>query len=194
MFMSLFISLFFLLTPFFVLSTFLALTQDYEPSQRRKLAIEVMIGTMIVGAVIYLLGNHIFSLFGINLHSFRMGTGILLMLSAINLVQGGDSSRLKGLDKNAISVVPLSIPITVGPATIGYLLVLSSEAESTADILPTLAAFWLASACVGALLMAGSWIERVLGRSGLMILSKITGLILSALAAQMFMLGFTHFV
>ncbi|WP_245534695.1 MarC family protein [Spirochaeta africana] len=192
--MSLFISLFFLLTPFFVLSTFLALTQEYEPRQRHKLAVEVAIGTMVVGAVIYLLGNHIFALFGINLHSFRMGTGILLMLSAINLVQGGDSGKLKGLDKGSISVVPLSIPITVGPATIGYLLVLSSEAVDTGEMVLTLTAFALAALCVGVMLYAASWIERVLGRSGLTILSKITGLILSALAAQMFMLGFTHFV
>lgn len=193
MFISTAISMFFLLTPFFVLSTFLAMTQDYLAGQRRKLAVEVMIGTIIVGTIIFLLGNYIFELFGINLQSFRMGTGILLMLSAISLVQGGDNSKTRGLDRQSISVVPLSIPITVGPATIGYLMVLASEYTTTSEALITLSAFWLAAFLVGLMLFISPWIEKMLGKSGIIILSKITGLILSALAAQMFMLGFTQF-
>ncbi|POQ99663.1 hypothetical protein AU468_10155 [Alkalispirochaeta sphaeroplastigenens] len=194
MFFSTFIGLFFLLTPFFVLSSFLALTQGYTSAQRRRLALEVALGTMAVGITLFLLGNHIFALFGINLHSFRMGTGILLMLSAINLVQGGSTAPLKGIDREAISIVPLAIPITVGPATVGYLLVLSSEQTAPAEAALTLGAFALAACAVGTLLFISSWIERVLGRSGITILSKITGLILSALAAQMFMQGFTQFL
>lgn len=125
-FINTFIKFFFILTPFFVLSTFLSMTSDFEEKQRKKTAVKVTISTIIASLIIYFIGNQIFSLFGITINSFRIGTGALLFLSAYSLVKGGDKIHISE-DEQDIAVVPLSIPVAIGPATTGAILILGSE-------------------------------------------------------------------
>ena len=86
------------------------------------------------------------------------------------------------------------MPIIVGPATIGTLLVLGAEAAGTSEKLAGCLALVTATLSVGALLLVGSHIERLMGKKGINILSKVTGLILAALAAQMILTGVRHFM
>lgn len=192
LFVATFLKFFFLLTPFFVISSFLALARDFSIRQKRVLAVRVTVAVMIVCLVIFYLGNWVFSLFGITLDAFRVGTGILLMLSAIALIRGDGGEPVR--DKEEIAVVPLAIPITVGPATTGALLVMGGELDTTGETLVGLAALAASIFLVGALLFVSSSIEQVVKRQGLTILSKVTGLILSALAAQLVMNGIAGFM
>ena len=123
---SIWIKLFFLLTPFFVLSIFLSLTQDLSSGQRRRSALWLTIDVVIICLVLYFLGNAIFSVFGITLDAFRIGAGALLFLSAVDLVRGAENP-LQREEPGSFIVVPLAIPITVGPATTGALLVMGAE-------------------------------------------------------------------
>ena len=142
--------------------------------------------------ILFLFGNVIFSLFGITVDSFRVGAGALLFLSAVGLVQAAPVSSGPSHEED-IAVVPLAMPIIVGPATIGTLLVLGAEiADPFRKGLGCLALL-LAVISVGTILILSSFIERVVGKKGLNILSKISGLILAALAAQMILLGVRHF-
>ena len=86
-------------------------------------------------------------------------------------------------------MVPLAIPITIGPATVGALLVIGASVDTLGERLISMAAFIFASLSVGLMLLTANTIERVVGRPGLTILSKITGLILSALSAQIVFTG-----
>ncbi len=192
LFISIFIKFFFLFTPFFLLSTFLSMTRDASLTARRKIALKVAVAVAIICAILFLIGNQIFYLFGITINSFRVGTGVLLFLSAVTLVRG--TERVGGGDIHGdISVVPLAIPITVGPATTGALLVLGGELDRLWDKIIGMAALFAAIVCIGAMLYLSSAIERIFGRLGLEILSKITGLVLAALAAQMIMQGINDF-
>lgn len=192
LFISIFIKFFFLFTPFFLLSTFLSMTRDASLAARRKIALKVAVAVAIICAILFLIGNQIFYLFGITINSFRVGTGVLLFLSAVTLVRGAE--RVGGGDIHGdISVVPLAIPITVGPATTGALLVLGGELDRLWDKIIGMAALFAAIVCIGAMLYLSSAIERIFGRLGLEILSKITGLVLAALAAQMIMQGINDF-
>jgi multiple antibiotic resistance protein len=188
-----FIKFFFLLTPFFLLSTFLSLTRDMDAPLKKKIALKVTLSIIIVCLVLFNLGNQIFSVFGITLDAFRIGTGILLTLSAITLVQGPRSEQ-KPSDSEEIAVVPLAIPVAVGPATTGALLVMGGELVRLQDRLAGMAAITAAVICVGFFLILSGYIEKAVSRQGLAILSKITGLILSALAAQMIMTGVAGFL
>jgi multiple antibiotic resistance protein len=85
--------------------------------------------------------------------------------------------------------VPLALPIAVGPGTIGTVLVMRASAESLTDVALSLAALFLALVAVGALLLASERIERRLGRLGISILSRITGLVLAAFSAQLVLTG-----
>lgn len=193
LFLSTFIKFFFLLTPFFVLSTFLAMTRNFSPKQKTGLAIKVTVAVLVVALVIFAAGNFVFQVFGITLDAFRIGTGILLMLTAIQLVNGGDQAESAGSADN-IAVVPLAIPVTVGPATTGALLVMGGEAHSWSDLLVILAAIGAAILLVGLFLLGSAHVERLVKRQGLIVLSKITGLILAALAAQLVMVGAQAFL
>jgi len=193
LFLSLWIKLFFVLTPFFGLTMFLSMTEGYDAGRRRRLALAVSSAVAVLCLVLFFAGQQIFSLFGITLDAFRIGAGVLLMLSAIALVQGrtgaADAAR-----EGDVAVVPLAMPIIVGPATTGTLLVLGAELDTLAAKAVGSLALLFAVACMAAILLAASYIQRWLGARGIAILSKLTGLILAALAAQLIMMGIQGFI
>jgi len=193
LFTNLCIRLFFVLTPFFALTMFLALTEGYSEQRRRRLALVVSFAAAVICVVLLFAGKQMFLVFGITLDSFRIGAGVLLLLSGIGLVHG------KSVAANAppggdVAIVPLAIPIIVGPATTGTLLVTGAELITLSAKAVGCAALLLAVMCVAAVLLAGSAIQRILGVRGISILSRLTGLILAALAAQMIMTGVQGFL
>jgi multiple antibiotic resistance protein len=192
-FFTVWIRFFFLLTPFFVLSSFLAMTPELTASQRRSTAVRVTLAVLVACFVLYSFGNTLFSLFGITLDSFRIGAGSLLFLSAVHMVHGDDSAP-PGERHGAISVVPLAIPITVGPGTTGALLVMGAEMQQGWQIIVGCAALAAAVLCVGMILVGASFIEHIVGKKGITILSKLTGLFVAALAAQIVFTGVKNFL
>jgi multiple antibiotic resistance protein len=188
LFVSIGIKLFFLLTPFFVLSVFLSMTQDVSAGERRMVACWLTFDVILICLVLYFLGNAIFTVFGITLDAFRVGAGALLFLSAVDLVRGSEDA-LQREGTGGITVVPLAIPITVGPATTGALLVMGAEVATVWEKIIGCAALVSAVLCIGILLLLATSIERIIGQTGLKVLSKLTGLILSALAAQIVFTG-----
>ncbi|MBU5614987.1 MarC family protein [Geomonas azotofigens] len=192
-FFTVWIRFFFLLTPFFVLSTFLAMTPELTASERRSTALRVTLAVLVACFVLYSFGNTLFSLFGITLDSFRIGAGSLLFLSAVHMVHGDDSAP-PSEKRGAISVVPLAIPVTVGPGTTGALLVMGAEVQHNWQVFVGLAALAMAVLCVGILLVCASFIEHIVGKKGITILSKLTGLFVAALAAQIVFTGVRNFL
>ncbi len=185
---SVWIKFFFLLTPFFVTSMFLTMTRDRSEGERRRLAVRVTLAIVAVCAVLYFFGNVIFALFGITVDAFRVGAGGLLFLTAVGLVRGSGSPASAETEGD-IAVVPLAIPMTVGPATTGALLVMGAQAEGPFQRFAGFGALCAAVVSVGALLFLAAAVERLVGRKGITILTKLTGLVLAALAAQMAFAG-----
>ncbi|MEF2145518.1 MAG: MarC family protein [Desulfovibrionaceae bacterium] len=192
LFISLYIKIFFLLTPFFGLSAFMAMTRGQEPSRQRLTALRTTAAVTVVGLVIFFFGSTIFTTLGVTLDSFRIGAGALLFLSAISLVRG-KAAPDKPEPGDDVAVVPLAMPIIVGPATIGTLMVLGSELGGS-DQFTGVASVLAASASMGAVLLASRHLERLLGPMGLAILMKLTGLVLSALSAQLIFTGIKNFL
>ena len=124
-----YLNLFFLLTPFFVLSSFISITDGIPQNLRAKLAFRIAFGATVITLLIYLAGTYVMQLFDITVDAFRAGSGVLLLLTAVNLV----------LDKKVkaeafapevlmdMAVVPLATPITAGPACLGALMGMGSE-------------------------------------------------------------------
>lgn len=193
LFFSLWIKLFFVLTPFFALTMFLSLTEGYEEPRRRKLALNVSATVAAICLLLFFAGRQMFSLFGITLDSFRIGAGVLLLLSGIGLVHGKTTTANATSDGD-VAVVPMAIPIIVGPATTGTLLVMGAEMTELSEKAAGCLALLAAVACIAVVLLAGSFIQRCLGIRGISIISKLTGLILAALAAQMIMTGIQSFL
>ncbi len=188
---ALYLKLFFLLTPFFVLGTFLTLTAGSDSALKQRLAVRIAVGAAIVTLVIFFYGTWIMKLFGITVDAFRTGSGVLLLLVAISLVYGTQSQKNDYQKENLLdlAIVPLAVPITAGPATLGTLMVMGLETPLIIGKVITAVSLVGAVASIGVMLFFSERIERVLGRASISILSKITGLILSAIAAQMIVIG-----
>jgi multiple antibiotic resistance protein len=193
-FVTVWLKFFFIFTPFFALSMFLSMTSDYTERRRRRLAAMISVAVAALCLGLLFLGNQIFALFGITLAAFRVGVGALLFLSAVGLAQGRKSSHDAGQEEADIAVVPLAMPVIVGPATTGTLLVMGAGLTDVAQRVVGSLALLFAVACVGVMLLLGTAIERGIGHRGLNILSKLTGIVLAALAAQMVMDGVLGFI
>lgn len=194
-FISTFLKMFFIMTPFFVLSVFLTVTQEESISQRKKLAIKVTISVIIMVLVLLFFGQHIFAILGITLDAFKIGAGALLFLTAVELVKGNkESTKVGDKDIMQLAVVPLALPITIGPGTIGVLLVMGAELDSFSKLVIGSSALLSAILLIGTMLYLSSLIEKFIGKEGLLIISKVTGLFLAALSAQIMFTGIKGFL
>lgn len=193
LFFTIYLKIAVVLTPFAVLTMFLALTEGYSEAEKRKLALRVSIAAFVVVFSVFFCGKWIFPLFGLTLESFEIGAGVLLFLTALTLVQGKVDVE-RNPDRSDPAVVPLAIPIMVGPGTIGTLMVMgSTQTLSTAGVLSAVALL-TATCSVCLLLFISSAVERALGRTRLTVLSKLSGLLLASLAAQMVFTGIRYFM
>ncbi len=193
LFINEYLKLLLILTPFFVLSVFLSVTRDLSLAERHRTAIKVTLAVAVITFAIYFFGHYLFRLFGITLDAFRIGAGAVLFLSALSLIRGSTDEFAGGCEQD-VTVVPLAIPVVVGPGTIGVLLVKGAQSLSWKQEVVTCLALLAAVGTVGALLYLGTRVERLIGQKGLTIMTKLVGLFLSALAAQIFFTGVQNFL
>ncbi len=193
-FFAVYVKFFFILTPFFVIAVFLSMTEYESDATRRALALRSTIGMVVISIVLLYFGDTIFALFGITVDAFRIGAGSLLFLTAVSLVEGRFQLPAAKASIMDLAIVPLAIPTALGPGAVGALLVMGSEAGDWKGLAETAAAVTLAVLSVGGLLFCAKYIQRLIGRSGISMLSKITGLILAALSCQMIFTGIAAFL
>lgn len=189
-----FTHIFILLAPFSVLSVFVALTEDKTSEQRRRLAIKSTSAIFIAAFTMYLAGEYILKGLGLQLPSFQIGAGLVLFLSGIEMVRGTINIRSPetNSDDDTLAVVPIAIPCAIGPGTVGALLVMRGDltlikfaTDATGIIFSIL--------LVGLILFYSDFIEHIIKHKGLVILSKLTGLFLTALSIQIIVEGIKGF-
>ncbi|MBM7061322.1 MarC family protein [Pseudomonas sp. UL073] len=190
---SLYLKMLVLYSPFFVLSCFIALTRGYTVKERKKLAWKVALGVVIASVLLYLFGRSIFVIFGITVDAFRIGAGSVLFISALSMAQGKPVVQSDNVQQD-VTIVPLTIPLTVGPGTIGALLVMGVGKVDWDEKLIAVLAIALASATVGFVLYLSDLFERLLGDQGLQIVSRLMGLFVCALAAQIIFTGVKNYL
>ncbi len=182
-----------LLTPFFVFSVFLALSAEerLDHASQRKLAHRTALAVMVSCIVLFLFGKWIFQYLGISIDAFRIGAGLVLLLNGIDLVRStGIPAGRSVSEAGDPSVVPLAIPYTVGPGTIGTLIVMGADStQRIGDRIAVVVAIVCASLFLGVILHFANTLERILKARGTSILSKLTGMYIVALAAQIIFTG-----
>ena len=187
------IKLYALMTPPAVLSAFLGHTRDYAARKKHVTALKTSTAIFVIGVVLYLFGSSLFELFGFTLDAFRIGSGVLLMLTAVALMRDdGETDHVR--TEGDISVVPLAIPLGMGPASIGAVMVMGASARNSHEL--TLGVFSLLLAAFGMflLLRMATLLGRVLHTTGIAVLAKLTGLLLAAIAAQVIFTGVRGFL
>ncbi|MDZ3993948.1 MarC family protein [Pseudomonas sp. Teo4] len=185
---SVYLKMLVLYSPFFVLSCFISLTRGHSSKERKQLAWRVAFAALVASVLLYLFGRVIFGVFGITADAFRIGAGSVLFISALGMAQGKPAVQADNVQQD-VTIVPLTIPLTVGPGTIGALLVMGVGQPHWDDKLLAIISIALASFTVGLVLYLSNSIERILGDQGLQIVSRLMGLFVCALAAQIIFTG-----
>jgi len=191
---SIALKLFALFAPPLALTAFLSGTEGYSIARKRRTAHKASVAVFLVGSLLFFFGQELFAVFGFTLDAFRIGAGSLLFLTAVSMMRSPGQHMPTGAEDDDISVVPLAIPIIMGPATIGTLMVLGAEPASRGGRLADICALFAATAGLWGLLLLAEKIQKFLGHVGFSILTKITGLLLSAIAAQLVFDGVRNFM
>jgi multiple antibiotic resistance protein len=189
------ITLLAIVNPLAIVPFFIHYTQGFSTVQRRDTIITASFSAFVVIAISALLGLQILKFFGISLASFQVGGGMLLLISAMNMLNAQPAEAKAsthdledGAEKAAmgasIAVVPLTIPLLTGPATISTV-VIYAEKSKTFLQLGTLVGYGLVIGLATALAFSlAEPIARVLGKTGINVMTRLMGLILAALAVE----------
>ena len=189
------IKIFALMTPPAVLSAFLGGTRSYDKERKRRTALRTGSAVFIISVILYLLGEKIFGVFGFTLDAFRIGAGALLFLTAVSLMNEKPADQTAMVhDDDDISVVPLAIPLCMGPASIGTVMVWGASAITFTEKAMGVLSLFIASSGIYVMLRFADKTAKVLKRTGLLVLSKLTGLLLAAIAAQVIFTGVGSFL
>jgi multiple antibiotic resistance protein len=189
------ITLLAIVNPPAIIPFFIYYTQGLSPAQRRHTVVVSAVTAFLVIAACALLGIRILEFFGISLASFQVGGGMLLLASSLNMLNAKPaeakpaSNELEaGAEKAAmgdsIAVVPLTIPLLTGPATMSTVVIYAERARDAFDM-TVLVGYGVVIALVTAVCFAlAEPIARVLGKTGINVLTRLMGLILAALAVE----------
>jgi multiple antibiotic resistance protein len=187
------VKLFALMTPPVALTAFLSASQHYDRARKQATARKTAMAIFFIGITLYFFSDALFDFFGFTLDSFRIGAGALLFLSAVALMNERPEKPTFSPDDD-ISIVPLAIPLCLGPASIGTLIVIGASAHNTAERLLGALSLLASSLGIYVILYFADIIQRRLGQVGMAVLSKLTGLLLAAIAAQVIFTGIQAFL
>lgn len=190
-----FVSVFVIVDPFAVVPVYISLTDRFSPPalvKIRRKATLVALGILVVFAIS---GMTVFNIFGITLPAFQIAGGILLLNFGLAQL-GADRTRVKeeekdeSLSREDISIFPLATPLLAGPGSISTVVLQSSQTSKD----PIKLALLVVSigAALGAshlVLKSAPHLYRILGKTGLNLMTRIMGLILCALAVQFVLNG-----
>lgn len=192
-FTGLVIKIYALMTPTAVLSYYIAHTDKANKNERLIIACKTGAAIFLIGEILFLFGAKIFTFFGFTMDAFKIGVGILLFLQAIRLMNGQYAAPAPR-EGAEISVVPLATPLGMGPASIGWVITLGAAVSDAKDYFIVSASIFIASLGMILLLAMGETVRKILGKTGLIVMAKLTALILSALAAQVIFTGIKAFI
>jgi multiple antibiotic resistance protein len=191
-----------IVNPLAIVPFFIHYTQNFSPAQRRNTIRVSSFSAFVVIAISALAGLQILEFFGISLASFQVGGGMLLLTSALNMLNAQPAEAKTstheledGVEKAAmgasIAVVPLTIPLLTGPATMSTVVIYADKAKTVLQM-GTLVGYGVVVALATALCFSlAQPIARVLGKTGINVMTRLMGLILAALAVEVMSDGLT---
>lgn len=194
-----FTTLFVIIDPPGLTPLFLALTQGMTPSQRRVIAIRSVVIAFCLMVAFILLGEALLGFIGISMPAFRIAGGVLLFLTALEMLFQKRQARrednaTEGAEEHTEdpSVFPLALPLIVGPGAITTLILLAGQSDSVVDVLAIIGVVVAVLLILLAFLFASNPVERVLGKTGLNIVTRVLGMLLAALAIQFVLDGISQ--
>ncbi|KQB98176.1 MarC family transcriptional regulator [Loktanella sp. 1ANDIMAR09] len=195
-----FTTLFIIIDPPGLAPVFIALTQGMSAQQRRAIGIRAFLVAAALMMVFLFLGEAVLGFIGISMDAFRIAGGILLFLTALDMLfqrrqarREDNAAEGQAEHHDDPSVFPLALPLIVGPGAITTVILLAGEAQSAADMGAIAAVIIVVLLIVLLAFLAAPAIERALGKTGLNIVTRLLGMLLAALAVQFVLDGLRGF-
>ncbi|WNG46349.1 MarC family protein [Archangium minus] len=182
----------FVVDPVGLVPIFLALTSGDSEEKIRSTARRACMVACALMLFFAIFGGVIFKVFGISLGAFRVAGGILLLITALDMLRARPSETRttpsetqESVGKEDVALVPLAMPLLAGPGAIATAMVLMARGgEDLLSAVPVLVAIVITFLTSYFVLRAAGFVQRVLKQSGVAILERVMGLILAAIAVQ----------
>jgi multiple antibiotic resistance protein len=188
------IALLAIVNPIGTVPFFLHFTQNFNAEQRRRTIRVSALSAFLVIAISAVAGLKIIEFFGISIASFQVGGGMLLLISSLNMLHAQpaeskrddvDEGQAKADAGDSIAVVPLTIPLLTGPATISTMVIYAQKTRHMWE-LAVLVGYGVVIGLATFVVFSASFrIARVLGSTGINVMTRLMGLILAAMAVEL---------
>lgn len=195
-----FTTLFIIIDPPALAPLFIAMTQGVSDAQRRHIALRACGVAAVLMLIFIFLGEAVLAFIGISMPAFRIAGGVLLFLTALDMLfQRRQKRRQENVDEadqehhDDPSVFPLAIPLIVGPGAITTLILLAGQANGATDFAAIIGVTFLNLVLVFLTFLAAPFIERAMGRTGITVITRLLGMLLAALAVQFILDGLRSF-
>ncbi|KAB7615825.1 MarC family protein [Amylibacter sp. SFDW26] len=184
-----FVTLFLVIDPIGLLPMFISLTVGHV-AKRTSIAIRACLIAIVILAIFGLVGEKLLDFIGIGLPAFRISGGLLLFLIAVEMLFNKRGQRREEQSEEADqsddpSVFPLATPLIAGPGAMAAMILLASDMQnSPRAVAVVMAAMISVVALVGLGFLMGNILERLLGKTGINVITRLMGMLLAALSVQ----------
>lgn len=185
-----------IVNPLAIVPFFIHYTQGFSRQQRQRTVWVAAFSAFAVIAICALIGLQILEFFGISLASFQVGGGLLLLTSALSMLnaQPAESRVTQGEVEDAsarasIAVVPLTIPLLTGPATMSTVVIYADQASTFLQHAALIGYGVVIAVATAICFTLAEPISRFLGQTGINVMTRLMGLILAALAVEVMATG-----
>lgn len=192
------ISLFSILNPILAITIYLDITKGVSKEDKKKVAVTCATAVFILLTGFLFIGEVLLSMLSVHDYSIRIAGGLIVLLIGVMMVVGSNDSNDKNTDHPAVyskdalislGISPLALPMIVGPAAIVMVMLYGQEVHGIFGKLEVTSIIAIVSLSVFGVLMAADYIAKGIGKAGLIVLTKIMGLIISAVAVEMMVEG-----
>lgn len=185
---SIFAALFIVLDPFALVPLFLAMTRGMSAHRRRTVALHSCMTAAILLCLFGAFGEAILEFIGISMPAFRIAGGVLLFLTALDMLFERRTKRRENQagaeEHDDPSIFPLAIPLIAGPGAIATIILLTGEYEGYLGLAWVLGVMLFVMCIVFVAFLSATLLERVLGKTGINVVTRVLGMLLAALAVQ----------
>ena len=186
-----FAALFFIIDPLGNVPLFLAITQQNTAEERRQIVKKATIACFCILTTFLIAGRLILELFHITIGAFKIAGGIIIFVISLQMLfalrpgqKTSPREKQEALEKEDVSIFPLAVPLLSGPGAIAAVIMLRSYCETVVDYVIIWGVMCVICLLTYGILRESQYLMRLLGQTGVNILSRLMGLILSVVAVQ----------
>lgn len=196
-----FVALFVVIDPIGLTPLFVALTQGESAAKRRAIGIRACVTALFILLLFAVFGEALLGFIGISMPAFRVAGGVLLFITALDMLFERRQKRRKSQadeeeeddDSDDPSVFPLAIPLIAGPGSIATMILLVGQTEGVLGFASVFAVLLAVLAMVFIMFLGAGLLERLLGKTGINVVTRLLGMLLAALSVQFVLDGLASF-